>query len=143
MEIIREEIRLCGSENIKIYDLGAGLGGLCLRIARDFPQAEIVGIEMAWPYWLYAFLRRKLSRCGNVRFLLADFWKHDIGDGDIVIFYLGDIAMAAMGEKLQREVKSNRLVISNTFPLPEEWRPLRRIPVQAWLGKEIILYRQK
>jgi len=127
---------------VKIYDLGSGIGGLCLAAAKHFPAARVVGMEMAWPIWAVSVLRRMLCGLGNVQFIKGDFWRHDISDGDIVLFYLGDVVMDQMGEKLRREARAGRLIISNTFPLPKDWAPTDRIAVPGALSKEIIIYRQ-
>jgi SAM-dependent methyltransferase len=140
--LVREEMAARPGQKLKIYDLGAGLGGLCLVLAREFPDAEIVGLEMGWPIWAFAVLRGFLSLRKNVRFLQCDFWKHNISDGDIVLCYLGDVVMADLRDKLRRESRKGRLFISNTFPLPADWPPEQRIPIAAVLSKEILVYRQ-
>jgi len=142
LSILKTEIDARPGEKIKIYDLGSGLGGLCRTMAREFPGAGVIGIEMGWPIWLYARTRLILCPQKNLRFLCRDFWKHDIRDGDIVVFYLGDVVMSQMAEKLRRDARPNRLIISNTFPLPKDWAPIQRIPVAARLSKEIYVYRQ-
>jgi SAM-dependent methyltransferase len=142
MTVLQAEFEARLDKKIKIYDLGSGLGGLCRTIARRFPDAEVIGIEMAWPIWLFAFARLKLRPRKNLQFLFGDFWKYDISDGDIVVFYLGDVVMAMMAEKLRNEARPNRLIVSNTFPLPKDWAPIQRIPIAAWLSKEIFVYRQ-
>lgn len=126
---------------IKIYDLGAGAGGVALKLAKAFPQATVVGVEIAWPAWLYSIVRQKISRLNNVHFILSDFMKVNVANGDVIICYTSDACMGPMSEKFAKEAKQGGLIISNTFPLPTQWTPLQKIPVQASVSKEIIVYR--
>jgi SAM-dependent methyltransferase len=142
LDLVRQEVEKKPGQKLKIYDLGAGLGGLCIAVARAFPNAEVIGLEMGGPIWAFAALRGLIGGPKNVRFLKRDFWKFDIHDGDIVMCYLGDVVMKELSEKLRRESRPGRLFISNTFPLPADWRPEQRIPIDAALSKEILVYRQ-
>lgn len=142
LSLIYDELKTRPGQKVKIYDLGAGLGGLCLAIARKFPEAEVVGLEMGWPMWLVASLRQKLTSRANARFQQGNFWNYDVSDGDIIVFYLGAVVMQKMGDKLAREAKKNCLIISNTFPMPKDWPLLQHIPIAARLSKEIFVYRK-
>ncbi len=139
---IAAEVQLNQAKPIKVYDLGSGTGGLCLAIGKNFPQLEVIGIELGLPFWFFAVLRSKLGARKNVRFLKKDFWQYDISDGDIILFYLGDVVMPIMADKLAKEAKSGALIISNTFPLPASWEPIERTTVPKGLSKEVIVYRK-
>lgn len=141
IDLIKAENSKHPNKPIKIYDLGAGAGGMALKLAKAFPQATVVGVEIAWPAWLYSFIRQKISRLDNVHFIPSDFMKVNIEDGDIIICYISDACMRRMSEKFSKEVKQGSLIISNTFPLPEPWVPLEKISVQASVSKNIIAYR--
>lgn len=142
LQAVQDEARAKSGQKLKIYDLGSGIGGLCFAIAKALPDAEIVGLEMAWPAWLIAVLRQKLRPHKNVRFYLRNFWKYYIGDGDIVVCFLGINLMPDVKNKLQKEARAGRLFISNTFPLPTDWPPTQRIKTKGGLSKEIYIYRQ-
>lgn len=142
LDFVKLEAEGKKKKKLKIYDLGAGLGGLSIAVARMLPDADVIGLEMGGPIWAIANLRRLICGPKNVRFLKRDFWKHDIRDADIVLCYLGDVVMADLMKKLRRESKPERLFISNTFPLPADWPPEQRIPINAALSKEILIYRQ-
>ncbi len=128
-------------KSIKIYDLGSGAGGLVRKLAKAFPQATVVGVEIAWPAWLYSCIRQKISRLGNVHFILSDFMKVNVADGDVTILYLSDAHIGPMSKKLAKEGKQGSLIISNTFPLSTQWIPLQKSFVHASVSKEIIAYR--
>ncbi|HBM91208.1 MAG TPA: hypothetical protein DD400_04970 [Rhodospirillaceae bacterium] len=141
INLIKTENSENPNKSIKIYDLGAGAGGVALKLAKAFPQATVVGVELAWPAWLYSCIRQKISRLGNVHFTLSDFMKVNVADGDVVILYLSDAYIGQMSEKLAKEGKQGSLIISNTFPLSTQWIPLQEISVQASVSKKIIAYR--
>ena len=140
--LIKSEIDSRPGQKVKIYDLGSGLGGLCLAIAKTFPDAEIVGMELAWPAWIYSVINQIVRGQKNLSFVRRDFWKQDISDGDIVVCYLGDIVMKRLGDKLRHDARPHRLFISNTFPLPPDWQPIQQIPIAASLSKNLLVYRQ-
>jgi SAM-dependent methyltransferase len=141
INLIKAEKCEHSNKSIKIYDLGAGAGGMALKLAKAFPQATVVGVEIAWPAWLYSWIRQKISKLGNVHFILSDFMKINVADGDVVLFYMTDASIGQMSKKLAKEGKKGSLIISNTFPLAEPWIPLEDIPVQASVSKKIIAYR--
>lgn len=139
---ILAEAQTRNGQSLKIYDLGAGAGGLCLAVARAVPSAHVTGLEIAWPVWAFSLVRQKLLGVRNLSYLRGDFWEYDIGDGDIILSYLGVVIMPLLSDKLKREARDQRLIISNTFPLPEDWLPIQKIDVPAFLSKQVLLYRQ-
>lgn len=141
LELIKAKNTEYPDKSIKIYDLGSGAGGLALKLAKAFPQATVVGVEIAWPAWLYSYVRQKISRLENAHFILKNFMKVNVADGDVIIFYMTDARIEQMSEKLAKEGKRDSLIISNTFPLPAPWIPFQKISVQASVSKEIIAYR--
>lgn len=143
LNLISEELQQHPRPQPVIYDLGCGWGGLCLAVAKEFPQAKVIGLELAWPALVICWLRKLVFGRRNWHILRHNFWQHDISDGDIVLCYLGDVVMADLRDKLRREPRPNRLFISNTFPLPSDWEPLKRVAIPSMLSKEVIVYRQE
>ncbi len=143
LDVIRQELQEHPRSQPVIYDLGCGWGGLCLTVAKEFPQAKVIGLELAWPALLVSWVRKLILGRRNFHILRRDFWRYDISNGDIVLCYLGDVVMADLRDKLRREPRANRLLISNTFPLPKDWQPLKRVAIPAVLSKEVIVYRQE
>lgn len=133
-----------------IYDLGCGIGGVCLALARAFPTAKIIGIELAWPLWFIASVRQKLSR-HKFQILYGNFYKHDLSKADILISYLSMAAMPALADKLRKNwlithptestrPKPNGLFISNSFPLPADWPATQTIPIHQGLSRILYVY---
>ncbi|MBP7252619.1 MAG: hypothetical protein KBA75_03935 [Alphaproteobacteria bacterium] len=139
---VKAEVAARPGARLKIYDLGSGTGSLCMAVARAVPEADVVGMELAWPAWGWSILKQRWARQKNLAFMRGDFWRQDISDGDIILCYLGTIIMPQLSGKLLHEPRVNRLIISNTFPLPKEWQPFQRRSVPAMLSKEVLLYRQ-
>ena len=48
---VKAEVAARPGARLKIYDLGSGTGSLCMAVARAVPEADVVGMELAWPAW--------------------------------------------------------------------------------------------
>jgi len=107
-----------------IVDLGSGRGELARCIAKKIPESRVTGIEMAYfPYMQASFIQRVLGP-KNLTFERRDFWNFDCSAINAVVLYLGPITAQKMGEKLYRELKRDSMVISYTYPLLGDWKPL-------------------
>lgn len=101
----------------RVADLGSGLGGLLHFLARNRPDGRYVGVEIAPLPFLYSRLRFQLdSKSCEVRW--ASFWRMDLHDFDVVYAYLSPVPMADLWRKVQREMCTGSLFISNTFQVP-------------------------
>jgi Methyltransferase domain len=102
---------------LRVIDVGSGLGGMTLHLARLRPDIECTGIELAPLPWLYSFLRAKIT--GNrARFIRGDYEKIHFGDYDLVFAYLSPAVMNALYAKAAREMKAGALLISYEFAIP-------------------------
>lgn len=107
-----------------IYDLGSGDGKAIFIAAQQF-RANGVGVEIAWPLWLWSQLRRLWSK-GNTRFILGNLFATPIGDADVVyIFGMPDKIKDKLRLKLERELKPGARVLSYSFAIPD-WTPVVR-----------------
>lgn len=100
---------------LRLIDLGSGLGGLLGFLARIRPDGRFVGIETAPLPFALGWLRCALKGC-DMRF--GSFWKHDLGDYDVVYAYLSPVPMADLWRKVKAEMKPHSLFVSNTFAVP-------------------------
>ncbi|MBL6934802.1 MAG: class I SAM-dependent methyltransferase [Alphaproteobacteria bacterium] len=111
-------------QDLVLADLGSGLGGTLLFLARRRPQGRFHGIESApLPYllsrlWLLA-LRIFGSGSGNVKLSYGDFWDHDLSDYDVVYSFLSPAPMRGLYEKARGEMRPGSLFISNSFTVPQ------------------------
>lgn len=128
-----------------IIDLGSGKGQLCRRIAREMPNAHVIGIELSPLPWIWSFVTQRLLGPANVEFKRRDLWTYDSSPADAVVLFLtGKEFLARVGEKLRRELKPGALIIANDEPLGFGWEPIEVIDnLRAGIfHSRIFIYRQ-
>jgi hypothetical protein len=108
---------LLPEQSCEFVDLGCGDGRLLSRLAAARPDCRFTGIEHAPLTWLLARLLN--LRQTNVAILYGDFWKLDLGHFDIAYAFLSPAPMPDLAAKVQAEMKSDKLLISNSFPIPD------------------------
>jgi precorrin-6B methylase 2 len=102
-----------------VYDLGCGDGRIVVTAALRF-KARAVGIELDPFRWLWCqILITVLGLRDRVKILHGDFFKHDLGEADIVTCYLLPDTNKRLQEKLLEELKPDTRVVSNTFLFPD------------------------
>jgi hypothetical protein len=114
--------KLLPEQACSFIDLGCGDGKLLGRLSDARPDCRFTGIEHAPATWLLARLRN-LGR-HNVHIRYGDFWQQGLAEFDVVYAFLSPAPMAALSDKVWAEMASNKLLISNTFPIPNhevEW----------------------
>jgi len=111
-----EEIakRLPERPDVRVVDLGCGLGGLLMGLAATRADCRLSGVEMAPLNWLVSSLR--LGRKANIR--LGSLWREDLAGYDVVYAYLSPAPMARLWDKVRREMRPGSLFISNSFAVP-------------------------
>jgi hypothetical protein len=102
----------------RVIDIGSGLGGLTLYLARVRPDADAIGIELAPLPWLYSWLRARLGR-SRARFLLGDYEKLDFSQFDLVFAYLSPAAMPGLWRKASAEMCRGSMLASYEFIIVE------------------------
>jgi hypothetical protein len=102
-----------------VIDIGSGLGGLVLDLARRRPESTFAGIELAPLPWLVSWLRAPLAG-GNARFVRGDYEQLDLGDYDVVFAYLSPAAMGALWCKASAEMRPGALLLSYEFGIGEK-----------------------
>lgn len=119
MERIRRLANLKPGEHF--IELGSGDGRVCELIARD--GHRVTGYELAWPIWLISQIRAWRSTNPNLKFKLANFFKHDLGHADVIYFFgLPEQIKTKLVSKLESELKPGTRVLSYAFPI-EGWEP--------------------
>jgi SAM-dependent methyltransferase len=124
-----------------IIDLGSGYGQLAAMLAREMPQANLVGIEISPAPWLFSWLRQKLTGPSNASFRRTDFFAYDISRADVVIVFLTENIIDRVTEKLRNELKPGAYVIANETPLHSDWQPAEIVELD-FMKIKIYLYRQ-
>lgn len=96
-------------------DLGCGLGGTALYMARHLPQCRVTGVETAPFPFAVARIRAALSRCRNIEIRYCDLWSYALDDVDIAYAFLSPAPMDKLIDKATEEMKPGTLLISNSF----------------------------
>ena len=102
---------------LRFLDLGAGIGSVLSPLARERPDAQFTGVENAPATWLIGRLRT--AALANCDWRWGDLWQTDFAAFNVVYAFLSPAPMAALWEKLQREMPAGSLFISNSFAVPE------------------------
>lgn len=109
--------RLAGlAADFRFVDLGCGLGGTLVQLARDYPQARLVGVETAPLVFLCAWLRCLPYANCQVRY--RSLWREDLAAYQAVYCFLSPAPMPALWQKARREMAAGSLLISNSFEIP-------------------------
>ena len=100
-------------------DIGSGLGGLVLELARRRPESTFVGIELAPLPWLVSRLRAQCSG-SSARFVRGDYDDLDFANYDAVFAYLSPADMSALWQKAAREMRPGTMLLSYEFLISEK-----------------------
>jgi len=128
--IIDKALRIAPGDTI--YELGSGTGGLLIELARKYPNATFVGIELNVLLYAYARALKRLSgNPHNLLFRRENFFDTDLSQPDKVYGYLLNSVMDELLPKLVRETNGMRFV-SRAFQFkdvqPAETIRLSNIP---------------
>lgn len=102
---------------VRFADVGSGLGGLVMHLARTRRDGTFTGIEIAPLPWLVSALRGRASRSG-ARFVRGDYERVDFAQYDVVFAYLSPAAMPALWRKARAEMRPGALLLSYEFAIP-------------------------
>ena len=103
---------------LRFTDLGCGLGGLALALARARPDAQFRGVELAPLPAAIGLLRARLAGLPNLLLARASLWEQPLGDCDVVYCFLSPVPMPRLWEKAKREMRAGALLVSNSFSVP-------------------------
>lgn len=101
---------------LRLIDIGSGLGGLVLNLARRRPDCACCGIEVAPLPWLLSCLRAR-AQGSAARFLRGDYERLDFASYDVVFAYLSPAAMDALWQKASREMRPGSMLLSYEFDI--------------------------
>jgi SAM-dependent methyltransferase len=124
-----EAIKQYRSEAKNFYDLGCAHGGLSLAIKKSLPGLVVYGIDNSAVRIFFARLKSKVLR-RKVHFQKQDIFSldTDLSQADVVYTYLWHDLMPLLEKKLQKELKTGTIVITNTSNFPT-WKPIHKIVI--------------
>ena len=114
-----------------VYDLGCGTGSVLLPLARAFPEANFIGIELAPIPWLIAKI--KSFKLKNAKITLRNIFKVELKDSDVIFIFLLEDSYPKLIKKLSREVKDDCLIITEAWPL-RDIEPTKLVKEKDLLG---------
>lgn len=124
--------------DFRFVDLGCGLGGTLVQLARDYPQAHLRGVETAPLVFLCAWLRCLPYRNCQVRY--RSLWREALGDYDVVYCFLSPAPMARLWQQARRQMRPGALLISNSFEVPQV--PAHEVvEVSDWRASRLLIWR--
>ncbi|MBC3874976.1 class I SAM-dependent methyltransferase [Undibacterium flavidum] len=104
-------------KNLKLVDIGSGMGGLLINLSARRIDGEFFGVEIAPLPWLVSVVRSVLAK-SKVRFKFGDFYRLNFSDFDVVFCYLSPAAMPSVWEKVKTEMRPGTLFLSYEFIVP-------------------------
>jgi SAM-dependent methyltransferase len=125
-------------EHFRFVDLGCGPGGMLLSLARQFPQAQFVGVETAPLSFAIAWLRALRRRNCQIRY--ESLWRTDLGAFDVVYCFLSPAPMLELWNKACAQMPSGSLLVSNTFEIPGQPAD-QQIELRDWRQSRLLLWR--
>ncbi len=118
-EVWHEVAMLMPARPANVVDIGSGLGGLLLSLAKSRQDCQLLGVELAPLPWLLSYVRAKLSG-SKVEFTLLDYEKLNLADFDVVFAYLAPPAMSPLWAKAVNEMKPGSLLLSYEFMIHDK-----------------------
>lgn len=116
-DAVRQQLPPPSSDKrLRVIDIGSGLGGFVLYLARVRPDIEVVGIELAPFPWLYSWLRARFGK-SSARFIRGDYEQLDFGRFDLVFAYLSPAVMGGLWRKANAEMCPGSTLISYEFAI--------------------------
>jgi len=126
------------NRDIVFVDLGAGLGGPLVHIAKQRPRAALIGVEASPLVWLIGCLRTMPFKSRR-RFRFGSLWKTDLREANIVFAFLSPAPMPELWAKVRREMRPGSVFISHSFEVPGK-TPDARIPLPGRKGAALLVY---
>jgi SAM-dependent methyltransferase len=121
----------------RFIDLGCGPGGLLLRLAKAYPQAQFVGVETAPLSFALAWLRALAQR--NCQIHYRSLWRTDLAAYAVVYCFLSPAPMPALWRKATGEMAAGSWLISNSFGVPEQASD-QQVALEDWRGSSLLLW---
>ena len=100
---------------LKIIDLGCGVGGLLLPLAKKFPQHQFVGYD--WDFFVCQILKLRARKLSNLTVVRDNFMHADLKQYDLLLCFLDTKAAEDLSLKMKQEINPNALIVSSAFEL--------------------------
>lgn len=109
------------------FEMGCGNGRVCSYIARKNPSATVIGIELAFLFYLFTKIRTFIFGPRNLKIVFGNALKYNISNVDVLYVYgLTDSVNKQIKQKIEAEMKPGAKFISYVFAIKE------------WYGKQAV-----
>jgi SAM-dependent methyltransferase len=119
----------------KMCDLGCGDGRFVFAASKA--GAKAWGFEVSLLPFFIAKIKKLLSGQKNCRIVYKDFWFQNLGEFDIIYFFLLPEFYPRMKRKIEKECRKGTKVVVCTWPM-EGWTPVQESRVDK--RKNLFLY---
>ena len=123
-----------------IIDPGCGNGNQAVEIAKAFPKARVIGLEVSPVAMLRCKLNKKLAGVGNVEFIKTDMFDYDYAQADAIIMFQHTYFMERMGQAFKDKARPGTLITSNKFPLGAGWEPVEVLDIDTLMPHQKTLH---
>ena len=96
--------------NARVLDAGCGLGAGLRELHREYPLAEVQGLEWSWPLRLLCALRCRFARVRR-----GDIWAADWSGFELVYLFQRPESLPRAVDKAQRELRPGAWLVSLEF----------------------------
>lgn len=103
-------------KSLKVIDLGCGIGGLLVPLAKKFPNHQFVGYD--WDFFAAKIAQWRCRKLKNVSIVHANFLQADLSSYDLILGFLGVKASQDLSLILQKKFKPKAKLISLAFEVP-------------------------
>ena len=116
-KVKRAVVSLLLADQFTFIDIGCGIGGLVSYLSNARPDGKYSGVEIAPLPFLVAYARNLfIGRHSDIG--RTDLWIMDLSQYDVVYAYLSLVPMPELWEKVNKEIRSGTMFISNSFAVP-------------------------
>lgn len=116
------------SGRCSFIDLGCGFSGLLCHLAKSRPESSFEGIELSPLAYLVSWLKVRALGVKNIQIRYGNFWQVDLANYSVVYAFLAPPPMRALWEKARREMKSETILLSNSFAVPDVHAEVIKVP---------------
>lgn len=103
------------------YELGCGDGRVCRHLARNNPQAKIIGIEIFFPIYLWAKLKEIIQGPKNMNIRFGNAHHTDLSHTDVIYtFAHPNTINKKLKIKFEQELKKGAKILSYAFSI-DQW----------------------
>jgi cyclopropane fatty-acyl-phospholipid synthase-like methyltransferase len=123
-----------------IYEPGSGWGGAARALAKQFPDRDVVGVELSLAPFLWSAFVNRVAPLENLAFFRADFFDVSFENAAAVFCYLRGKTMTALADKFAEELPPGALALTLVFAIRDR-APVQTLRADDFFKSEIFLYR--